>query len=123
MSFGSPTIDYTDQIRRFSEIGSGGPNVHPPLPWVCYVQGIDPATNPVVQWQTPDGSVVPSGTGIALATGSQLFQIAFNYGVVLYRGPDYNSPDGEYCCVITTVPGQRRCVTLSEWNSNKQSIN
>ena len=49
--------------------------------------------------------------------GSQLYQVVAGANLALISGPDYNSPDGEYCCVITTVSGQRRCVTLSEWDS------
>ena len=107
------SVDYTEQIRQFSEIGPGGPPTYTPRPWVCYTQGIDLVNSPIVQWQTPDGSDVPTGSA-GQATGSQLFQIAIGVGVALIRGPDYNSPDGEYCCVITAVPSQRRCVTLSE---------
>ena len=69
-----------------------------------------------MQWQTPDGNAVPRvPQGFSQATGSQLLQGANNDGIGLglARGPDYNSPDGRYCCVITGT-GQRRCVTLSE---------
>ena len=108
-----PTADYTGQIRQFSEIGVGGPITNTPRPWVCYTD-FNLVNNPiaVVQWQTPSGSVVPSGSN--QATGSQFFSIAINQGLALLRGPDYNSPDGEYCCEIPSVSGQRRCVTLSE---------
>ena len=102
------TVDYTGQIRQFSEIGPNGFGTTP-RPWVCYFQGVIAST---VQWQTPDGRVVPSGSG--QATGSDFYTIDITYALALIRGPDYNSPDGEYCCVITLVPGQRRCVTLSE---------
>ena len=71
-----------------------------------------PSSGSVVQWQTPGGLSLLNGSG--QATGSQLFQVYLGHGVALVRGPDYDSPEGEYCCVITTVPGQRRCVTLSE---------
>ena len=107
-----PTADYTGQIHQFSEIGQSGTGTIP-RPWVCYTQS---ASSSTVQWQFPNGSVVPSGTG--QATGSQFYQLYQSDGrLVLIRGPDYNSPDGEYCCVVTTDPGQRRCVTLSEWDS------
>ena len=106
------TVDYTGQIHQFSEIGQGGSGTTP-RPWVCYFQGVARhLIGSVVQWQTPSGSVVPSGSG--QATGSQFFQIDIDNGLALLRGPDYNSPDGEYCCEITTVSGQRSCVTLSE---------
>ena len=103
-----PTADYTGQIRQFSEIGPGGSGTTP-RPWVCYTQS---TTSSIVQWQTPTGSVVSSGSG--QATSNQFYTIAISIGLALIRGPDYNSPDGEYCCEITTVSGQRRCVTLSE---------
>ena len=104
------TVDYTGQIRQFSEIGQSGVGTTP-RPWVCYTQGVA-SIGSDVQWRTPSGSVVPSGSG--QATGSQFYSADINSGLVLIRGPDYNSPDGEYCCVITTISGQRRCVTLSE---------
>ena len=107
------TIDYTGQIRQFSEIGPSGEGTTP-RPWVCYTD-FKPVDNPIVQWQTPNGSVVPMiPSGFTQATGSELYQATIGLGQALIRGPDYNSPDGEYCCVITTVRCQRRCVTLSE---------
>ena len=106
------TADYTGQIRQFSEIGPAGPGTTP-RPWVCYVQGVA-SIGSDVQWQTPNG-VVPSGSG--QATGSQFYTIAIAPGLALIRGPDYDSPDGEYCCVITTTSDQSSCVTLSEWDS------
>ena len=114
----SVTVDYTGQIRSFSEIGPGGPHFGPnivtPRPWVCYVEGKSIAA----QWQTPNGSVVPTvPLGFTQADGSELYQTSIvgneHCLVVLIRGPDYNSPDGEYCCVKTD-PSQKRCVTLSE---------
>ena len=105
-----PNADYTGQIRQFSEIGQGGSGTTP-RPWLCYVQGVA-SIDSEVQWQTPNGSVVPSGSGQAM--GSEFYTIAIPQGLALVRGPDYNSPDGEYCCEITTASGQRRCVTLSE---------
>ena len=107
-----PTADYTGQIRQFSEIGPSGVGTIP-RPWVCYTQRTTLST---VQWQTPNGSVVPTvPSGFTQATGSELYQVSVDSTLfALIRGPDYNSPDGEYCCVITSVSGQRRCVTLSE---------
>ena len=110
-------IDYTGQIRQFSEIGVGGPTTITPRPWVCYAPGINPnryTGSPPVQWQTPDGSVVPTIIKSDPATSNELFQRPDWGRLLLYRGSNYNSPDGEYCCVTTTVPSQRRCVTLSE---------
>ena len=67
------------------------------------------------KWQTPNGSIVPTAPlGFKQANGSELYQIAIVGGPALIRGPDYNSTEGEYCCVKTAVPDQRRCVTLSE---------
>ena len=85
-----------------------------PRPLVCYVEGRSIAA----QWQTPNGSVVPTEPlGFTLANGSELYQTSTVFNehrlVVLIRGPDYNSPDGEYCCVKTD-PSQKKCVTLSE---------
>ena len=114
------TVDYTGQIRQFSEIGRGGafsgPNIVLPRPWVCYVSD---SASLSAQWQLPNGSVVPAAPSESPeAVGSEMYQLAVdNSRLVLYRGTDYNSPDGEYCCVIPTVSGQRRCVTLSEWDS------
>ena len=109
-AFRDPTADYTGQIRQFSEIGPSGPGTTP-RPWVCYV-----TNSSSVQWETPNGSVVPAiPSGFSQAVGDVLYQFVIDdFRVALIRGPDYNSPDGEYCCVITTVSGQRRCVTLSE---------
>ena len=106
------TVDYSGQIHQFSEIGPGGASTVTPRPWSCYTEGISKLH---AQWQTPNGSVVPAvPSGFTQASGSELYQLASKEGPVLFRGPDYNSPSGEYCCVITTVPDQRRCVTLSE---------
>ena len=106
-------VDYTGQIRQFSEIGPKGPSTVTPRPWLCNVQGV--LNISFVQWQTPNGSVVPTTPpGFTIATGNELYQEYTGDGPALIRGPDYNSPDGEYCCVITSVRCQRRCVTLSE---------
>ena len=110
-----PNADYTGQIRQFSEIGQSGVGTTP-RPWVCYTQKTTLST---VQWQTPDGSVVPTvPSGFTQASGSELYQVAIVSTLfALIRGPDYNSPDGEYCCEITIASGQRRCVTLSKCTS------
>ena len=120
ISEASILIDYTGEIRSFSEIGPGGqPGVVTPRPWVCDIDGDGSSA----QWQTPDGSTVqpaPSDPIDNQLTGSELYT-TFETGnpdrLRLFRGPLYNSPDGEYCCVLTTVPNQRRCVTLSEYGS------
>ena len=116
---GSLVIDYTGDIRSFSEIGPGGqPGVVTPRPWVCDING----TGSSAQWVTPDGSIVPTASSSPITnqlTGSELYT-TFEDGPVgmldrlrLFRGPLYNSPDGEYCCVLAS---QRRCVTLSEYD-------
>ena len=103
------TVDYTGQIHQFSEIGPGGTGTTL-RPWGCFT-----AAN-AAQWLTPSGNVVPTTPGgFTKATGSELYQATVpNFATFLVRGPDYNSPDGEYCCVITAIPDQRRCVTLSQ---------
>ena len=78
-------------------------------------------------WQIPDGSIVPTSplpAGFQL-NGSELYSTFEDRSIDnsdinrlrLFRGPDYNSPDGEYCCVLT-VTNERRCVTLSEYGLN-----
>ncbi len=71
-----------------------------------------------VEWQFPNRSLVGAQTDPP-ASGTDLF--SRNVGphcVLLYRGPDYNSPDGEYCCVRTTT-NDRKCVTFSKYNFNR----
>ena len=111
------TVDYTGQIRQFSEIGQSGTGTTP-RPWICYVQGVA-SIGSDVQWQTPTGSVVTTAPqGFTQAVGDVLYQFVIDdFRVALIRGPDYNSPDGEYCCVIPSVSGQRSCVILSECDS------
>ena len=113
----SIATDYTGEIHSFSEIGPGGPGGVTPRPWVCDIDGDGSSA----QWQTPDGSTVPPAPSDPITnqlTGSELYTTFEDGGPLdrlhLFRGPDYNSPDGEYCCVLTAVANQRRCVTLSE---------
>ncbi len=101
-------IDHTGEIISFTDIGSGAGAANvPPRPWTCYNTNI----NNVV-WQFPGGAAVPSGdepvTGDKLITRN-------NAPRILSRGPTYNNPDGEHCCVRTTT-NERRCVTFSEWS-------
>ena len=106
------TVDYTGQIHQLSEIGPSGPRTVTPRPWICYTEGISMYD---AKWQTPNGSIVPTKPSeVSQANGSELYQIATGGGPALIRGPDYNSTEGEYCCVITTVLEHGRCVTLSE---------
>ena len=106
------TVDYTGQIHQFSEIGPSGSGTTP-RPWICYVEG----RSGDLQWQTPNARVVPTiPSEFTQANGSELYQVTTPSGPTLIRGPDYNSPGGEYCCVIASIPDQRRCVTLSEYS-------
>ncbi len=99
-------IDHTGEIISFSDIGTGaGAASNLPRPWICYNTNI----NNVV-WQFPDGTAVPAG--VEPVTGDQLFT-RVGAPRILSRGPTYNSPDGEHCCVRTTT-NERRCVTFSE---------
>ncbi len=104
------TTDHTGEIISFTDIGTGAGRANvPPRPWVCYTTD---STN--VEWQFPDGTIVPAPVGPDPATGDQLYTRR-DVRVILYRGPTHNSPDGEHCCVRTTT-NERRCVTFSEWS-------
>ena len=119
------TGDYTGQIHSFSEIGPGGlpgPRGVTPRPWVCDIDGDGSSA----QWLTPDGNSIPIITSNPISsplTGSELVATyeanPYLDRLRLFRGPLYNSPSGEYCCVLTVFPNpnsdQRRCVTLSEY--------
>ena len=48
------------------------------------------------------------------AVGEELFITGVPGAVVLARGPDHFSPDGEHCCVRNNDNTHRRCVTFSE---------
>ena len=72
-------------------------------------------------WQLPNGSNVPLGNrpmGVFIdAVDDELFisGIATNTAVLLNRGPDHFSPDGEHCCVrIAGGTTPSRCLTFSE---------
>ena len=115
--------DYTGDIRSFSEVGPGGPAEVQPRPWVCDINGDGSSA----QWQRPDGYAVPTAPSDPIdnqLTGSELYTTFEDGSLIghptdrlrLFRGPDYNSPSGEYCCVLTAVANQRRCVTLSEYD-------
>ncbi len=111
--------DHTGDIVSFTAVGSGATGTTP-RPWVCYTA---PNTDPTnVEWQTPDGtSITTTGT---TASENQLVTRSFVgtgdstlAGVVLARGTNYFSPDGDYCCVLTMdgTESERRCVTFSEY--------
>ncbi len=107
-------IDHTGDIVSFTAVGSGAKNTRP-RPWVCYTLPIGlPPTN--VEWQTPDGvnivhSNTPTDDSVATRTVG-----GGTPGIVLSRGTNYFSPDGDYCCVLTIngTESERRCVTFSE---------
>ena len=108
-----PGTDHTGDIVNFPAVGSGAEGTTP-RPWVCYTlpNNIGP-TN--VQWETPDGVTIPSG-GIVASNDSVVTRV-IGGGVVLSRGTNYFSPDGDYCCVLTMngTESERRCVTFSEY--------
>ena len=103
--------DHTGEIISFSDVGYG--TVDLPRAWYCYTN------NPGgVKWLFPDGSSVPIFTGPGRnAVGEELF-ITSAAGapgaVILARGPDHFSPDGEHCCVRNNDNTHRICVTFSE---------
>lgn len=74
----------------------------------------------------PDGgpiNISTTGHPGAAATGTQLYISGWrgNGAVILHRGPDYFSPDGEYCCGrilerdVSLIENQKICLTLSEY--------
>ncbi len=107
--------DHTGDIVNFTAVGSGAGSDRP-RPWVCYTlpNKIGP-TN--VQWQTPDGVIIPTGGNVAPDDSVVTRKVGNPSGVVLSRGTNYFSPDGDYCCVLTMngTESERRCVTFSEY--------
>ncbi len=103
--------DHAGKIITFSAVGSGASGF--PRPWICYT---DDTSN--VEWQFPNGSKIKTVSSAPyLATDTRLFsRFIDHHGIALYRGPDYNSSEGEYCCVRTTT-NERKCVTFSECNT------
>ena len=106
--------DHTGDIVSFTAVGSGaGSSSDRPRPWVCYTSPINVPTN--VEWRTPDGVTIPSRSNEAL--DDSIVTRTVSGGLVLSRGINYFSPDGDYCCVLTmdgTVVA-KRCVTFSEY--------
>ena len=110
--------DHTGDIVSFTDVGSGSGN---PRPWVCYTAPFtsdisSPHSN--VEWQTPGSASIPSGT--TPAVDNSIITRSFGGGtpgVLLARGTNYFSPDGDYCCVLTmsSTESERRCVTFSEY--------
>ncbi len=112
--------DHTGDIVSFTAVGSGAQGTFP-RPWVCYITPTTPDVNDHhtnVEWQTPDGVTIV--TGFSPAIDSNIVQRSVGGdipGVILYRGTNYFSPDGDYCCVLTmdSTESERRCVTFSEY--------
>ncbi len=108
--------DHTGDIVSFTAVGSGVPDTLP-RPWVCYTLGGSSIGPSNVEWQTPNGMNIvrgftPADDGVATRLVGGLIP-----GVVLSRGTNYFSPDGDYCCVLTIggTESERRCVTFSEY--------
>ncbi len=109
--------DRTGDIVSFTAVGSGV-GMDPPRPWVCFTLPLNTDPDSSVQWQTPDGANIGrmSGTAPDNSVITRTFSNGGAAGVVLYRGTNYFSPDGDYCCVLTISSTEtRRCVTFSEY--------
>ncbi len=111
--------DHAGDIVSFTDVGSGAEDTTP-RPWVCYTSPLGTESSPApsnVDWQTPDGVNIvrgnsPANDGVATRSfGGR------SPGIVLSRGTNYFSPDGDYCCVLTMdgTESERRCVTFSEY--------
>ncbi len=105
-------IDHTGDIVSFNAVGSGASGR--PRPWVCYTALSINLNN--VEWQTPDGVTIPIGGNVAPAD-SVVTRTIIGTGIVLSRGTNYFSPDGDYCCVLTLngSESERSCVTFSKY--------
>ena len=106
--------DHTGDIVSFTAVGSGSGN---PRPWVCYTAPLNSNDFPTnAHWQTPDGANIEQGFITPAAADDIVTRLISGVtpGVVLYRGTNYFSPDGDYCCVIEDT-SERRCVTFSEY--------
>ncbi len=102
--------DHTGDIVSFTAVGSGAEGTTP-HPWICYTN-----RNPNnVEWQTPDGITIPTGDDVA--PDDSVVTRTLSVGLVLSRGTNYYSPDGDYCCVLTMdgTESEKRCVTFSEY--------
>ncbi len=113
--------DHTGDIVSFTALGSGDTGTSP-HPWICYTAPNN--INPInVEWQTPDGVHIMRDLVAAMAPNNTVITRSYageggnNPGVILYRGTNYFSPDGDYCCVLTMddTESERRCVTFSEY--------
>ena len=101
--------DHTGDIISFSAVGSGVSGL--PRPWVCYTGDTDS-----VLWLLPNGNALQFESESLPVQDEVFIRDLPNLGVVLLRGPQHFSPDGEHCCVRRTdgVDVQRKCVTFSE---------
>ena len=111
--------DHTGDIVSFTAVGSGAEGTSP-RPWVCYTSpfGTDSLPAPTnVEWQTPDGVNIVRGNSPADDGVATRLVSGPTPGIVLARGTNYFSPDGDYCCVLTMngTESERRCVTFSEY--------
>ena len=70
-----------------------------------------------MEWQTPDGVNIVGGNSPANDSIVTRLVEGPTPGIVLSRGTNYFSPDGDYCCVLTMdgTESERRCVTFSEY--------
>ncbi len=108
----SPT-DHTGEIISFTAVGSGT-GTDPPRPWICYTPDTSTRDTSNVVWQRPDGTTI--ATGANTAPDNDVVTRINDGLLVLSRGTNYFSPDGEYCCVLTISGTEtRRCVTFSEY--------
>ena len=112
--------DHTGDIVSFTAVGSGAEGTSP-RPWVCYTTPptlqVNGGGHTNVEWQTPDGAAIANGSSPANDIIVQRSVGGIIPGVILYRGTNYFSPDGDYCCVLTMngTESERRCVTFSEY--------
>ena len=108
--------DHTGDIVSFTAVGSGAGTARP-RPWLCYTLPLSTDNFPTnAHWQTPNGTNIERDPNTP-AAADDIVTRSFNGatpGVVLYRGTNYFSPDGDYCCVIEGT-SERRCVTFSEY--------
>ncbi len=109
--------DHTGDIVSFTAVGSGAEGTSP-RPWVCYTLPVNDNNDPTnVEWQTPDGvNIVRGDPPVNDGVATRLIR-GQTPGIVLSRGTNYFSPNGDYCCVLTMdgTESERRCVTFSEY--------
>ncbi len=100
----SPT-DRTGEIISFSDVGPAVATA-----FYCYASNIGD-----VVWQFPNGNEFPVVFGMDAVNNELFISGIFDpEAVIVHRGPDHFSPDGEHCCVVRPSPTMRLCVTFSE---------